>query len=67
MLTGLVKADGEHSVRWVGLLFWVLQLFETVSVYIEVSRREREKEIRYDNGEKKRCPNNHHPHLLQAR
>ena len=48
----------------VGWLFRVLWPFGSISVYIGSSPREGE-ENRKDKGEKK-CPNNPHPHLLQA-
>ena len=40
-------------------------LSDNISVYIGPSPREREKEKRNERWEKK-CPNNPHPHLLQA-
>ena len=40
-------------------------IWDSISVYIGPSPREREKEKRSDRREKK-CPNNPHPHLLQA-
>ena len=64
----LVPRNG--TVRYalmVGWLFWGLSLtapWDSMSVYIGSSLREREKEERKDRREK--IPNNSHPHLLQA-
>ena len=53
------------------LVYWLVgwgltALSDSISVYFGPSPREREKEERKDRREKK-CPNNPHPHLLQAR
>ena len=44
---------------------WLVLGLTALSIYIGPSLREREKEKRKDRGESK-CPNNPHPHLLQA-
>ena len=51
-------------VRWLVVL-GLTALWDSISVYIGLSPREREKEKRNDRQEKK-CPNNPHPHPLQA-
>ena len=53
--------------KWVGWLvvLGLTALWDSISVYIGPSPREREKEKRSDRWEKK-CPNNPHPHLLKA-
>ena len=55
------------SLHWFGWLvvLGLTVLLDNISVYIGPSPREREKEKRSDRLEKK-CPNNPHPHLLQA-
>ena len=51
-------------VSWLAV-FGLTALWDSISVYIGPSPKEREKEERKDRWEKK-CPNNPHPHLLQA-
>ena len=56
--------EGQKDL--VGLLFLGLTaLRDSISLYIGTSPRERKKEERNDRREKN-CPNNPHPHLLQA-
>ena len=53
-----------NKEAWVGRLVGTA-LWDSISVNIWPSPREREKEKRDDRREKI-CPNNHHPHLLQV-
>ena len=59
--------ETRYVASWVGWLvvFGLKALLDNISVYIGPSPREREKEKRNDRRGKK-CPNNPHPHLLQA-
>ena len=52
------------DVGWLVVL-GLTALSDSISVYIGPSPRDREQEKRNDRREKK-CPNNPHPHLLQA-
>ena len=57
------QKNKKNYISW--FFFALTALWDSISVYIRLSPREREKEKRNDRRERK-CPNNPHPHLLQA-
>ena len=57
-------AENFRKIGWLVVL-GLTALWDSISVYIGPSPKEREKEMRNDRQEKK-CPNNPHPHLLQV-
>ena len=61
----LTYESGALPIALRGPAVWVSRPFETVFQSISGRLPEREKEKRKDRREKK-CPNNPHPHLLQA-
>ena len=62
--TTTLVATRLKYVGWLVVL-GLTALSDSISVYIGPSPKEREKEQRNDRREKK-CPNNPHPHPLQA-
>ena len=60
-----ISKVGENRSTWLLVVLGLTALWDNISVYIGPSPREREEEKRSDRWEKK-CPNNPHPHLMQA-
>ena len=58
-LKSVLRGGGGGRGQLVGWLFWVKRPFETIFQAISGEREERI-------DESKKCPNNPHPHLLQA-
>ena len=59
--SGFVK-----TIDWLVDCFGLNGLLNNTPVYIGPSPREREKKEK-NYGRAKKCPNNHHPHLVQAK
>ena len=60
----ILRICHNQLIDWL-IVLGLTALWDSISIYIGPSPKEREKEERTDRREKK-CPNNPHPHRLQA-